>query len=380
VVIEGSGRLADEIAKHLKKKLPVRDAGIAEIISDGEISLFPKDGLPLELRKLLLRHIDNQLEQAWIRFAQYDAKAKAEQESFKKLLFLTLTLGVLGTLLALTQKQLTGVKDFPSYVLGALRYVIVAIPIVVSVLLTVTNRFKPGKKWILLRGSTQAVKKEIFRYRTRVGDYSVAKTNSAQPPTSRREVLAENIATISRRLMQTEVNTGSLPVYRGPLPPADSVQESDDGFTFLTPERYIEVRLTDQLDYYNSKTSKLDRQTTSLQWTIFLVGAAGTFLAAVGAELWIALTTALVTAVTAYVGHLQIEHTLIKYNQAAADLSNVRAWWEALPTDEKTKQSNKDMLVEKSEQILESELTGWVQQMEDSLADLRAPSDDHKKK
>lgn len=406
IVIEGSGRLADEIAMHWKEKekLPPADSQMNEIVSEGNMILFPSGGSPAELRQLIATRFGTALTDAWRRFAQFDAKANSEQKRFRKLLGWSLWLGVVGTLLALAQKQLilvqqsspphptgpwwwtaflgaliSSIMKLPRYWIDALYYLIILVPIVVTALLTVSNRFKPRKKWILLRGSAEGIKKETFRYRSRIGDYSDKKTVQAESPISREAVLTEKISTISQRLMQTEVNTLSLPALNGPLPPKGCVAKSDDGFSLLTPTRYLEVRLVDQLTYYGSKTRKLDRQMTQLQWAIFIIGGVGTFLAAVGAQLWIALTTALVTALTAYVGHLQIEHSLIQYNQAATDLSNVRAWWTALSTEEKAKQDNRDTLVDKSEKILESELTGWVQQMQDTMADVRSPSDDKTK-
>lgn len=393
IVIQGSGRLADEMAANTK------------LIATGDLLIFPLSGTPADLRNIITRsQAENALVEAWRRFTQYDIKANSEQKKFRKLLWWSLVLGVAGTLLALTQKQLllwqsslpspTGppwwtaflgsllarVKGVPTYWVDALYYPIILVPVAVTLLLTVSNRFKPRKKWILLRGSAEGIKKEIFRYRTRVGDYSDKNTVAAQTPLSREAVLTEKISTISQRLMQTEVNTSSLPAPGPRLPPSGCVAPSDDAFSNLTPTRYLEVRLEDQLKYYGSKTSRLDSQMTRLQWAIFVVGAVGTVLAALGAQLWIALTTALATALSAYIGHLQIEHSLIQYNQAATDLSNVRLWWTALPADEKAKQENRDVLVDKSEKILESELTGWVQQMQDTMAGINTAAEKEKAK
>jgi len=67
-----------------------------------------------------------------------------------------------------------------------------------------------------------------------------------------------------------------------------------------------------------------------IRWLVYIVGGVGTLLAAFGHELWIALTTAIVTAVTSYLGNQQVESIVVKYSQAAVDLGNVKAWWAAL--------------------------------------------------
>ena len=108
-----------------------------------------------------------------------------------------------------------------------------------------------------------------------------------------------------------------------------------------------------------------------LYWGIFIVGGLGTFLAAIGKQVWIALTTSIVAAFGTYLGYRQTERTLMKYNQAATDLANVKAWWNALSSEEQSKQENIDSLVEHTEQVLQTELDGWIQQMQNSLAELR---------
>ena len=87
--------------------------------------------------------------------------------------------------------------------------------------------------------------------------------------------------------------------------------------------------------------------------------------------MWIALTTALTAAIGTYLGYKQFENTLIEYNQSATDLKNVKAWWNALPAEEQASPDNIDALVEHTEQILKSEHDGWVQNMQDALANLR---------
>jgi hypothetical protein len=430
IVIEGSGRLADQLAANL------------EIVSGGNLSTFPLGGSPAELRQLIVRHAEGALVEAWRRFAQFDSKAKYLQKRHTDLLTWTLTLGVLGTLFVISQKQLMdwaarqdpryrvltaflilalpiillvaaegferfrrsarwvlpgiflallvllvvgGLPNFFTDVLRALGVVILAVPITVSILLTAASYFKPRQKWILLRGSAEAIKKEIFRYRTQVGDYSDEKTEAFASPiesppatlASRDEVLVDKTATICRRLMRTEVNTVSLG-FTGTIPPEYAVKKGDDGFSFLTPDRYIEVRLQDQIDYYLDKGAKLEKKIAILQWTVFIIGGVGTFLAALKWQLWIALTTALVTALTAYATDFQWENTLIKYNQAASDLNDLRSWWRALGPD--AKERNKDTLVESSEKILESEQSGWVQQMQDAMASVQAAAEENKKK
>ena len=151
----------------------------------------------------------------------------------------------------------------------------------------------------------------------------------------------------------------------------DAAQGGDDGLSILPPDRYVELRLGDQLNFYRSKTVKLEKQLKVAQWSIFVIGGLGSLLAAINQQVWIALTTALAAALTTYLSYQQTESTLTKYNQTATDLANVKSWWTALPPEEKAKQVNIDALVDHTEQVLQSELDGWVQQMQNALAELR---------
>lgn len=399
IVIEGSGRLADDIAALKRQPSQIEDPVLAEIVEEGDLRIFSITGALEDFERMLFSQSPNSklLQGAWQRFATYDANAGRLQQAFRKIQFWILLLGLIAVFLAVFEKQgvelvkhqqvnalteqIKAKAEQPQpaerirlyqrieNALGVLRYPIIVIPIFTSILLAYYNKFRPANRWILLRGSAEAIKREIYRYRSRTGDYSEdrLKTNS------RDDVFHEQLEPVSRRLMQTDVNHGALKPYNGPLPPSmEGGQKNDDGFSFLTAERYIELRLDDQLKYYSSKTPKLEKQIKQMQVAILVAGGAGTLLAAVRAELWVALTTALATALTTSLAYRQLEETLVRYNQAAADLANVREWWTKLSPAAKRNPKNIDQLVDVTEKVLGTELSGWVQRMEDALAQLKA--------
>jgi hypothetical protein len=404
IVIEGSGRLADEVAELERQPSPIEDPVLAEIVEEGDLRIFPITGALEDFERMLFSQSPNikLLHDAWQRFATYDANGGRLQKAFKKIQFWILVLGLIAVFLAVFEKQgvelvrrqqvkaLTkhsqlaettkALTDQPEAVektkpyqglenaLGWLRYPIIVLPIVTAILLAYYNKFRPANKWILLRGSAEAIKREIYRYRSRTGDYSKDRLTT----NSRDDVFHDRLEPVSRRLMQTDVNHGALKPYDGPLPPKEVAQKNDDGFSFLTAERYIELRLEDQLKYYSGKMPKLERQIKQMQVAILVAGGVGTLLAAVHAELWVALTTALATALTTWVASHQLDETLVRYNQSAADLANVRDWWTKLSPAAKRNPKNIDQLVEVTEKVLETELSGWVQRMEDALAQLKA--------
>jgi hypothetical protein len=75
----------------------------------------------------------------------------------------------------------------------------------------------------------------------------------------------------------------------------------------LSPDRYIEVRLDDQLKFFRNKAVKLDTLLERLQWGILGVGGLGALLAAIGFDLWVTLTTAIAAALGTYLSYRGVD-------------------------------------------------------------------------
>ena len=105
-----------------------------------------------------------------------------------------------------------------------------------------------------------------------------------------------------------------------------------------------------------------------LQILILIGGGVGTFIAAIGLELWVALTATFVSVFTIYLQYNQIENTLIKYNQSLNGLNNIQVWWASLTDNERNDIKNRDKLVNATEQILLMEHQVWVQNMKQAVS------------
>ncbi|MFL6276479.1 MAG: DUF4231 domain-containing protein [Blastocatellia bacterium] len=368
IVVEGSGGLADEIAAAWRARPALPDDPVmAEIIDDGEIHLHLLSNPVKGIERLIIRELgsDVVLQQAWETFADYDLNANLQQKRFDRLQLAILAFGLLATTLAIIKQILPlGDPDHPDLWHRLLFRILIVVPITITVLVTVATRFKQASKWLLLRAGAEAIKREIYRYRSRAMYY---KENPEQQ-------LSQKVEDITRRTMRTDVNSMGLRPYdkdKGFPPYMYASQGGDDGFSLLTPDRYIKVRLGDQVIYFRKKTLTLERRLKLLSWATFIIGGVGTYLAAIDRAVWVALTTAVIAALGTYLAYTQTENTLTKYNQAATDLTNVKAWWTALSAEDQSKQENLDSLVEHTEQVLQSELDGWVQQMQNALDKLR---------
>ena len=180
-------------------------------------------------------------------------------------------------------------------------------------LLAFINRFRHANGWVLLRGGAEAIKREIFRYRARAGDYS-----DEQAGIYRGSRLALEVDKIAKALAQSEVNRAGIPKLP-PVPSAPADSDSPvDPFGAISGDQYAELRIGNQLGYYENRTRRLDREVKRFHALIYIAGGDGTFLAAIGFNVGVALTTAVVTALTARLEAEQKEASLARYNQARA--------------------------------------------------------------
>lgn len=381
LLIKESGGLADQIlaaqAAQSNGSSKLSDPDLREIIETANIYPSSIDGSADDLNRILLGRIDqppaDTIQQAWQYFDAMDLSAIEKQTRFRIIEMTLIILAVLAALFAIlttgnalpaTARVWAHAHYLPN---GSLHGLVLLTPILISLIGAYNSHFRDGNKWLLLRGAAEALKREIFRFRARSGDYSDEKCLQ----TSRELKLASKLKDITSALEQSEVNKTNLlspsEIEAKLIEAAKKAEKKDDRNAFLTPDEYVSARLHNQIAYYTKATSKLARRLRLLQSGIYVVGAAGTLLAAIHWDVWVALATAGVTALTTKLQTDQIENSLMQYNQSLASLRNIEVWWTALSPWEKQRRNNIDVLVDQTETALESELAGWVQQMQSGL-------------
>lgn len=316
------------------------------------------------------------LEDAWTRYAKYDKNALLAQKRFiqqrKWILALTVTATTLAVCYSFLETQIdpSAVVFAPwltyKILLEGFHGLVVLTPIVLSIMVAGSVKFNLGISWLMLRSSAETLKKEIYSFRTRTGEYSPAETESE----SREVKMARKLKIVSKRLMETQVNQTGLEPYKGNLPPLYGTAEGDDGFSDMSADQYLHWRVEDQFNYYQKKAVRLSRELQRFQWFIYILGGLGTLLAAFGFDIWIAVSSALAGALTSFLEFKRVETTLVSCNIAAADLYDIRAWWHALTTEEKLDQASAETLVSSAEAVLQTENAGWLQEMRDALSEI----------
>ncbi|MCP3139248.1 DUF4231 domain-containing protein [Pyxidicoccus sp. QH1ED-7-1] len=372
VLLQGSGGLADQLAGLLRERADaIEDPLLAELVAEGDFTCFPPEGRAPELGRLL-EHCLGQgelLRVAWSRFALYDANAKRQQATFDALQRWILLLGFMSTVLALFKSSLVGMG-------GAVRgdamntllhTVVVTLTAAVTALVAAVSRFKVGNRWVQLRASAEMVKGELYRYRCRL-------LQGADVAATREARLASWLRSSSQQLLETDASLSALRPYPddAPLPPPRGVAAGDDGFSALTPSRYLKLRLEDQLAFYRSSARRCSAESTRLQCVTLIFGAASTVLAALQLEQPVAIASALVLAIGGYLGQRQLDALVMKHNRAATELDCLSDWWRGLSAEERKDPRSFTALVSGTELVLQGELTGWVQQMRDVLNRLQA--------
>jgi hypothetical protein len=338
----------------------IEDLALREIVTNGDIRSFTGSE-PGQLARQIAWELQDEpvLKSAWQQFATYDQLATRLRAAFTRFQAAILLLGVLSTLLALIQAHVANT---------VLHWVVVTIPILAAVLVAVAGRRAVGQRWVMLRAAAEAIKAEIYRYRTLTG--GGRPVSSADHGKYQRD-LAGRLGHIESRLMQTDASSGPLSPYRGPLPPEMyGAGRNDDGVSPLDAHRYLDIRISDQLAYYHGRIRSLSVRRNVLQFVSIAAGASGAILAAAGFYVWIGLTGGVAAALLAYLNSLQIDNTIVGYNQSATKLAGMERDWQALG-EARLESAEFEKLVNRTETVLTSELAGWVQQMSETVEEIK---------
>jgi len=365
-VISGSGGFADKLAAaKADATKAAADPVIAEILKQGELCFFALGRDPEEFNLLLSAELgsDEILASAWQEFASFDLNAGSQQAKYKNYQKWILRLGVLSAALAITYKSWYPDKvPYDKY--GAPRWflfgLLVTLPVMLTTITAAFNKFKNGNKWIFFRAGAEAIKREIYSYRTRTGAYQQ----------DARTVLQQRLSQITQKAERTDINHTHKEKYdptKGFPPPDTGSHPDDPAFSRLDAETYIKFRVRPQLDFFDTKVKQMKGNLDIYNWSSYIVTGIGAILAVTEQQVWIALTTSIVAAIGNWLGYQQWENTLGKYNQCACDLNDIIGWWAVLKADEKLKLENITSLVTRAEQTLQNEYDGWAQQMQQTM-------------
>ena len=128
----------------------------------------------------------------------YDATAQQLQRHAHVLEATVLGLGVFVTFLSLLNREL----DASGAVHDVIHWTLVALPILVAALIALVSVTGSGKRWLLVRAACEAIKREVFVWRTRTGVYAPEMfADNETGPYDATEQLVDRVAAIEAQLM-----------------------------------------------------------------------------------------------------------------------------------------------------------------------------------
>jgi hypothetical protein len=291
----------------------------------------------------------------------YDLTAAKLQRNGHRVGVGILVLGVVAVFLAVLNREAepTGVVH------DLFRWVLIVLPALVAALVAFDGVIASSRRWVMIRAACESIKREVFVWRARSGVYSPAAVGAnAQSLSGATELLVDRVASIEAQLMGSvaSASTSFVPV------PDDHVAAtaSDDGLSQLDVDRYLALRLDDQVSYYRRKIAKLQPQRRGYQAFAILAGVTGSILATAGQTIWMPVAFAIGTALAAYAKQRQLDTTILGFSHASAALTEIRTRWDARPASRHTR-GTFEQLVADVETALELEQGNWSAQMKVGL-------------
>jgi len=332
------------------------------------------------------------LEYSWNFHAMLDGNAKLQYRIAQFLHWAVVVATLLTTTSTTVQAQWSDDDGgrLGARALAAVRVANLVLPLATAALLTITSQLKPVSKWAACRLAAHAVEREIFRYRTQVGEYVPRLSRSAAAAAARtpRAVLTTSLQDIWSELSNSDVRLGGLSVPDRPSEKAqlvkkraaadedpavsasgaaDSAMENgaaasarDDAFSKLSAEEYIDIRVSIILREKQRSVPFLSRAVFACDAVSILLTSAGTNFVAFGLAAWVPVLLGATAAIAAVANHLGLQPKLRATNVAVASLNKLVLWWQGLTLIQKRANVNKTFLVDATEDCVTAELSAFV--------------------
>lgn len=301
------------------------------------------------------------LEVAWRKFAQYDDASVKRTAAFTRLRRWIAFLGVMATLLAIVTTLYP--NHFPAVGGTILKFILVATPILASLLAAYTNEFFSTGDWLVARAGAEEILKEIYIYRT------ILKNNE-----KRREWLEKRLEQIQRAVYRGMNGELVMESFKGTVPPVPRFNpgkaDSDNGFNDMTGDEYYKYRLENELNWHIKKVNVKQRERTNLQMLIYVSGAAGALFAAIGDgfTIWVALTAAFTSAFLGWQQLKNLELVVRNYSKVIMELGIISNHWKNLEAEERT-QTEVNRMVRATEDVLWGRNVEYIKAMQEALQD-----------
>ncbi len=306
------------------------------------------------------------LETAWKRFADYGNTARHQKNQYHLLRRWVLYFSIIATFLAIVLDSLRTL--FPAPVVTVFQVVLILVPILGSVLIAFLSKFRQGQKYLAMRAGAEEILKEIYLYRT---------VMKVRP--NRRKWLNARVAEIQRQVHRTLGGEVVVKPYSGdqlnPRCHPDSA-DADEGIADLDGDEYVQVRLENQLVWHINRIQQHQKARMRFTVMILVFGGLGALFAGLdtvfsGLAVWVALTTAISTAITNWQDLMGVDLIIPNYSKVILELSILQDHWMVLTPQERT-QGEFFKMVRGTERVLWSQNVQFINAMRESMDNAEA--------
>ena len=104
----------------------------------------------------------------------------------------------------------------------------------------------------------------------------------------------------------------------------------DNGFDALSADEYLAVRAKPALALLKRKLPPLSRRKEKLQALTYITTGVSVLLGTLGMDLFIAISAATVSMLTAILEYQKLESTIVNLNNSSRSLAHMMLWWDSL--------------------------------------------------
>ena len=288
----------------------------------------------------------------------YDAGSIHQKAIHSRIRKLIIYIGVIISFLVM----LSSVKDkLPQigYFSVFIKYGLIVLPIVVAAVMAYATQFTPSLAWGTYRVSAETIRREIYLYRMKAGDYATE--------------LEEKHSTMLLNKVNAVVNgvgvlgslTAKYKVLGKDIPSIVKTKTdnpADDGFKELLSNEYVDYRVLKQSEWYIKRANEdywMLRVWRAL--ALFFAGVSSV-LAALDLEPVIIMTSAATVALALYMELRMRGRTYRLYNETSDAVVQAVDEWKVKDLAQRDKPETTAELVLKIENLFERERADWKEQ------------------
>jgi hypothetical protein len=340
------------------------------------------------------------LQSAWDRVDMYSRTAKQCKKVTKALYVCLLLIGFIVstiTVVSLNERLHSIPGDEALIDADTLSQAVIGLSLFGSLVGSVVSFMNPGLRWQQLRGAALSLECEIWRFRTRTGQYSTStKAGFGRYSKEAERKLLSHLETINEHVSQSATvmettffsnvelfgDTTRAGFYsHGQYPPSGMCgtfgmsHEDDDHYSPLKPQDYLKYRIKPTSRFYQNKLPLYYRTRAISEMLLLFSMFAGTILAFMKLSEWAALATSFSAATAAWKGFAETDKKLSRYSNTVEKLASTVLWWRQLSEVEQASLSKVDVLISTCEGIFEREHDAWLSTSLVSMLDQAASGD-----